>query len=115
MQLKIFLLGLCLCAAHLASAQTSKFATARILEGWNKDLSQIVVVYETGENEIITLEKNGSGLHFSIDAMIKNQLIINNFLSSMKEKGYAVVNLSSVGDATFYTLIVFTKEVDAGN
>ena len=107
---KLLLLIWFLMVGSMAFAQSSKHATARIVESQNKKLSRIVLVYETGESEIIPL----SAFQFfgnDIDnTLIDNQKTINKLINDMAEKGYQVAEMNTTGEAFFYTLILFTKQ-----
>ncbi len=96
-----------------ASAQvSSKFATARIIEAPAIRTSAILVVYETGENETIPLNKLESFVkeEKAYTAMIENQKIINQFLGKMAAKGYEIKNMTTTGDSFQYTFLIFEKK-----
>ena len=115
MKKKLLTIGLFVLIVISAQAQSvNKYATARIFESQSKELSRMVLVYETGESEIIPL-KNwkpsfGSALSNN-DILIENQKVITQYLNKMSEKGYEVTNMTSTGDPTYlFTSIVFTKK-----
>lgn len=94
-----------------ANAQTSKHATARIFESQNKNLSHIVLVYETGESEIIPLEnwKKFGSIYTANEILIENQKTINRVLNEMAEKGYEIAKMTSTVELFLCTFIVFTR------
>lgn len=112
MRMKSLLTATFLFATIWANAQTSKQATARIFESQNKNLSHIVLVYETGESEIIPLEnwKLLGSTSSTNEVLINNQKTINKLLNDMTEKGYELTKMTSTGESFLYTFIVFTRK-----
>ena len=96
----------------ISAQNLKKKATARIFESQSKTLSKIVVVYETGESEVIPLLnwKLLGGVKEIDEVLISNQKTINLFLNKMNEKGYNITLLSSTGESYVYTFIVFEKQ-----
>lgn len=91
-------------------SQTAKRATARVFEVQSKKLSRIVLVYETGESEVIPLEPF-KFLGVDTDKMlVDNQKTINKLINDMAEKGYEVEHVTTTGESFFYSFIVFKKE-----
>ncbi|MCK5027996.1 MAG: hypothetical protein KAR57_00075 [Bacteroidales bacterium] len=114
MKKKLLTIGLFVLIAISAQAQKiNKYASARIFESQSKELSRMVLVYETGESEIIPL-KNWKAFGNALsnnDILIENQKVITEHLNKMSEKGYEVKNMTSTGDPTYlFTFIVFTKK-----
>ena len=95
-----------------ASAQTGKHATARIFESQTKKLSHIILVYDTGESEIIPLQlwQPQRSMASKAENLIDNQKTINKLLNDMAEKGYEITEMTSSGETTLYTFIVFTRK-----
>ena len=95
-------------------AQINKQATARIFESPSKELSRIVLVYETGESQIIPLRnwrQLAGSTSFTNEVRVDNQKTINQLLNDMGEKGYRVLEMSNSIDTNFiHTFIIFTKE-----
>jgi len=84
--------------------------TARIFE--SQAFSQIMVVYETGETEMIALNRikawgDGSG---GRNTMMDNQKIISWFINEMLKKGYTVHQMSTTQATAVYTFIIFKKD-----
>lgn len=93
----------------MAFAQSAQHATARVFEMQNAKLSRIVLVYETGESEVIPLQ--GLKLFGANDqVLIDNQKAINAMINSMAGKGYNVESMSTSGEQYLYSLILFKKE-----
>lgn len=112
MRMKSLLAATFLFVTLSAHAQTNKQATARIFESQNKNLSHIVLVYETGESEIIPLEnwKLFGSASTTNEILIENQKTINKLLNEMTEKGYEISKITSTGEQFLYTFIVFTRK-----
>lgn len=110
--MKLIITAIFLLVTIWVNAQSTKQASARIFESQNKNLSHIVLVYETGESEIILLEnwKFLGSVSSTNESLIKNQKIINKLLNDMSEKGYEISKMTSTGEAFLYTFIVFTKK-----
>jgi hypothetical protein len=104
----LFLL-FCLCKANAQSGQ--KMATARIVEGSSVELSRIVIVYETGTNEVVPLKniKLFSGTASAAEVLLENQTVITRVLNEMSAKGYELVQMSGGGENMFQNLFVFAK------
>ena len=109
--MKKFILMVGLIAFSISAySQSAKRATARVFEAQNKKLSRIVLVYETGESEVIPLEPFK---FFGVDTdeiLVKNQKTINKLINDMAGKGYEVEHVNTTGESFFYSLIVFKKE-----
>tara|TARA_R110002072_G_scaffold74154_1_gene175840 strand:- start:82 stop:417 length:336 start_codon:yes stop_codon:yes gene_type:complete len=91
-------------------SQSTARATARVFEAQNKKLSRIVLVYETGESEVIPLEPFK---FFGVDTdnvLVENQKTINKLINDMANKGYEIEHVNTTGEAFFYSLIIFKKE-----
>jgi hypothetical protein len=86
-------------------------ATARIFESTVKDISRIVMVYETGESEIIPLQsiKILGGMDAMNQVLVENQKTINKMLNNMDAKGYDLSHITNWGENSYITFIVFTK------
>lgn len=112
MNLRCFVIIVSLLVSQVVLAQTNKQATARIFESQSKELSRIVLVYETGESEIIPLQnwKLFGSASSTNQILIENQVVINKLLNDMVEKGYEITHLTNTGDSYLYTFIVFTKQ-----
>lgn len=111
---RLLLLLAFLCFTATSQAQTIKQATARIFESQSKELSRIVLVYETGESEIIELEnfKMLASSSSTNEVLIENQKKINKLFNDMAEKGYEISKMTTTGEVFLYTFVVFTKKVD---
>lgn len=111
--MKIFISTLLLFVSHQIMCQTSNIATARIFENASKEGSQISIVFDDGQNEIIPLKKLAGYGVASTDqeTLIENQKTIQTFLKNMKERGFSITQFSSTCDAYIYTYIVFEKEL----
>lgn len=94
------------------NAQSNRQATARIFETQSKELSRIVLVYETGESEVIPLKnlKFFGSASSTNKILIENQKTINKLLNDMSEKRYEISKMTSTGEDYLYTFIVFTKK-----
>lgn len=103
---------LLLLVAYSAHAQKApRQATARIFESTIKDISRIVLVYETGESEIIPLQsiKILGGVDAMNEVLVENQKTINKMLNNMDSKGYDLSHITNWGENSYITFIVFTK------
>ncbi len=111
MNIRLLLTVFALLTSMVIQAQTGKQATARIFESQSKELSRIVLVYETGESEIIPLQhwKLFGSASSTNQILIENQVVINNLLNDMAQRGYEITHLTNTGDAYLYTFIVFTR------
>jgi len=106
------ILGLILCLTSFSWGQS--IITARIIEYSNKgDFSRIIVVYETGESEVIPLQpaKIQWPGDKSNEGLIANQKIINEFIHKVESSGYQLVEIAplSVGE-TSERFMVFRKK-----
>ena len=92
-------------------AQTpKKYATARVIEGSQKEVSRITLTYETGETELIQL----SALKFlqpssTNENLLENQKLITKMINDMVAKGYTISKMSSSGEGFINTWILFEK------
>jgi|GEM_PF-5631163 len=93
-------------------AQSVQHATARIFEAQSKKLSRIVLVYETGESEVIALQAfTFLGVNMD-DVLVENQKTINKLINDMAAKGYDVEQMNTTGESFFYSFILFGKKLD---
>lgn len=92
--------------------KAQEIATFKIFESQLFE-SKITIVYETGQNTVIPLEKLSlisSSKEEMLKIEIKNQKIITKELNKMKKKGYSISKISMSGENHRTTFIIFTKE-----
>lgn len=104
---KALLISTFLLSSLLTNAQ--KYASAYIMEGGTNRLSKIIVVYETGDKEIIPLSVKNIGKKDFEEKCISNLKTITNFFSTMESKGYTTQEMTVEGVIKF---VLFRKELN---
>lgn len=120
--MRLIILQLLFLTSITCTGQLPEFATARITDVTFGEAPRIVVAFGNSSQEIIQLNKfedpRGQIVKYNTvdealeafdNIVAKNLKIINTFLSSMKEKGYEIDQMSTSISNGHFSFIIFRK------
>ena len=117
MNIKSILITAFLLIAFAVTSQ-AQYTVVRVIEGYKDKDSQIQIVHDNGETEIVELSKITTtiGARLKTDNSLENIKLIAETLNKIKSKGYKLIGSSTgaggVGDAAHFAMqtYIFEKE-----